>query len=203
MKIGIMGGTFDPIHNGHLMIADYAYHNFHLDEIWFLPNGNPPHKDNPSLIDNSCHRKEMVQLAISEYPHYKLCSYELDRTEKSYSYSTMEEFAKLYPDYEFYFIIGADSLFSLEKWKHPERLLKVVTMLAAFRDDIDQSSQMNKQIEYLNHKFQSDIRLLHTPLLAISSSEIRNNIKHGVADALPVPDAVASYIKEHRLYQEL
>ena len=202
MKIGIMGGTFNPIHNGHLMIADYAYHNFHLDEIWFLPNGNPPHKDNPSLLDNSNHRKEMVQLAIAAYPHYKLCNYELDRTEKSYSYSTMETFSKLYPEYDFYFIVGADSLFSLEKWKHPERLLKVVTMLATYRDDIDKSNQMNQQINYLNQKYQCDIRLLHTPLLAVSSSDIRNNIKHGVADDLPVPDAVASYIKEHRLYQE-
>lgn len=201
MKIGIMGGTFNPIHNGHLMIADYAYRDYDLDEIWFLPNGNPPHKDNPTLLDNSSHRKEMVKLAIANYPHYKLCTYELDRIEKSYSYSTMEEFSKRFPEHDFYFIIGADSLLSLEKWRHPERLLKIVTMLAAYRDDIDKSEQMNQQIEYLNQKFDSDIRLLHTPLLAISSSEIRNQIKNGVVDALPIPDAVASYIQEHHLYQ--
>lgn len=203
MKIGIMGGTFDPIHNGHLMIADYAYRNFYLDEVWFLPNGNPPHKDNPSLLNNTTQRKEMVELAIKEIPYYKLCSYELDRLEKSYSYATMEELSKRYPEHEFYFIVGADSLFSIEEWKHPERLLKIVTLLAAYRDDIDNSDQMNQQIAYLNNKYQSDIRLLHTSLLTISSSEIRNQIKSGVVDGLPIPDAVAGYIREHHLYQEI
>lgn len=205
MKIGIMGGTFNPIHNGHLMLGEYAYRNFALDEIWFMPNGNPPHKDNPSLLDNTDERSDMVNLAIKDILYFKFCDYEMKRSGKSYSYETMENFQKLYPEHHFYFIIGADSLFNIEKWKCPERLLKVVTILAAFRDDVDTLEEMNAQIEYLNEKYDSDIRLLQTPILPISSHEIREKISTGSyqkIDELHLPEAVAAYILEKNLYQE-
>lgn len=205
MKIGIMGGTFNPIHNGHLMLGEYAYHNFHLDEIWFMPNGNPPHKDNPNLLDNTIYRKEMVELAIKDVPYFKLCDYELERKGKSYSYETMEHFKAIYPEHEFYFIIGADSLFSIEKWKNPERLLKVVVILAAYRDDIDTPDEMYHHIHYLNEKYNSDIRLLQTPLMPISSNEIRSKLVEAAdftAEELMLSEDVASYIKAHGLYKE-
>ena len=197
MKIGIMGGTFNPIHNAHLMLGEYAYRTFGLDEVWFMPNGNPPHKDNPNLLDNTVFRKEMVELAIEDIPYFKLCDYEINRKGKSYSYETMEYFKSIYPEYEFYFIVGADSLFSIEKWKNPERLLKVVTLLATYRDDIDTSEEMDTQIQYLNQKYGSDIRLLKTPIMSISSSEIREN-----TEALEsfLPEKVAAYIRKHQLY---
>lgn len=205
MKIGIMGGTFNPIHKGHLMLGEYAYRNFELDEIWFMPNGNPPHKDNPDLLDNTEVRKDMVCLAIADVPYFKLCDYEITRTGKSYSYETMEHFKAIYPEHEFYFIIGADSLFSIEKWKNPERLLKVVTMLAAYRDDADTSEVMNTQIQFLNQKYSSDIRLLQTPVLPISSQEIRSTISANdrwTAEELMLPETVAAYIRQHQLYKE-
>ena len=197
MKIGIMGGTFNPIHNAHLMLGEYAYRTFGLDEVWFMPNGNPPHKDNPNLLDNTAFRKEMVELAIEDIPYFKLRDYEINRKGKSYSYETMEYFKSIYPEYEFYFIVGADSLFSIEKWKNPERLLKVVTLLATYRDDIDTSEEMDTQIQYLNQKYGSDIRLLKTPIMSISSSEIREN-----TEALEsfLPEKVAAYIRKHQLY---
>ncbi len=197
MKIGIMGGTFNPIHNAHLMLGEYAYRNFELDEVWFMPNGNPPHKDNPNLLDNSMFRKEMVELAIEDIPYFKLCDYEINRKGKSYSYETMEYFKSIYPEYEFYFIVGADSLFSIEKWKHPERLLKLVTLLATYRDDIDTSEEMDRQINYLNQKYGSDIRLLKTPIMSISSSEIRDNVKELESF---MPEKVAAYVRKHQLY---
>lgn len=205
MKIGIMGGTFNPIHNGHLMLAEYAYRNFDLDEVWFMPNGNPPHKNNPTLLDNTEERKIMVNLAIQDVPYFKLCDHEMNRTEKSYSYETMEYLKKIYPEHTFYFIIGADSLFSIERWKNPERLLKVVVVLAAYRDDIDTPAEMNEQIAYLNQKFGSDIRLLQTPILQISSHEIRTKIsQNSIYDykELFLPEIVMKYIIENELYRE-
>ena len=90
MRIGIMGGTFDPIHNGHLMLGEYAYRKFDLDEVWFMPNGNPPHKQDVSIRRMTNHRVRMTELAIEDIPYFKLCTYETDRTEKSYTYETME-----------------------------------------------------------------------------------------------------------------
>lgn len=205
MKIGIMGGTFNPIHNGHLMLAEFAYQQFELDEVWFLPNGNPPHKDSSILLDNTAMRRDMVLLAIKEIPYFKLCDYEMQRTEKSYSYETMEHLKSVHPEHEFYFIVGADSLFSLEHWRHPERLLKVVTMLATYRDEVNSDAPMYEKIHMLEERFHCDIRLLHTPILPISSREIRQKIVAQGYDALktlPVPNTVAAYIVENSLYLE-
>lgn len=95
MRIGIMGGTFDPIHNGHLMLGEYAYQQFHLDEVWYMPNGNPPHKSNPEIRKDLQDRAEMTRLAIEEIPYFRLCTYEMDRKETSYSYQTMEYLKRL------------------------------------------------------------------------------------------------------------
>ena len=177
MRIGIMGGTFDPIHNGHLMLGEYAYQQFHLDEVWYMPNGNPPHKSNPEIRKDLQDRAEMTRLAIEEIPYFRL------------------------PQDEFYFIIGADSLFNLETWKCPERLLKTAVILAAYRDDAGAPKEMRRQITYLKEKYACDIRLLRTPVMPVSSSEIRQMIRGGETEDLPIPQKVADYIDLNRLYQ--
>lgn len=111
MKIGIMGGTFDPIHNGHLMLGEYAARQFRLQRVWFLPNGNPPHKSGEISIR---HRIEMVKLALEGHDRFELNLYEAEKGTVSYSYDTIRNLNELYPEHEFYFIIGADSLFSIE-----------------------------------------------------------------------------------------
>ena len=117
MKIGIMGGTFDPIHNGHLMLGTYARDLFALDEIWFMPNGTPPHKSSESIESLTKHRVEMVRRAIEKEDSFVLSLYEIERKEVNYSYLTMEHFRDVYPEHQFFFIIGADSLFAIDKWK--------------------------------------------------------------------------------------
>lgn len=201
MKIGIMGGTFNPIHNGHLMIAEYAYRQYSLDEVWFLPNGNPPHKDNPDIAKETIARVEMTSLAIENIPYFKLNTYESERTEKSYSYQTIQYFKEQYPEHEFYFIIGADSLINIENWKYPEKIISNVTILAAYRDDMDTPEEMYERIDYLNEKYRGDIRLLKTPLLKISSHEIRQAIqeKKQVSD---IPAKVWEYILDKQLYSK-
>ena len=200
MKIGIMGGTFDPIHIGHLLLGEFAYENFQLDEIWFLPNGNPPHKDNKNIVSTPRERAYMVSLAISGHRNFRLEDYELRRKDVSCSYRTMEYFKKLYPQDHFYFIIGADSLFSLEQWVHVERLFPTCTLLAAFRGDKSSREVMDRQIQLLTEKYDADIRLLSTPLVDISSHELRRMLKdHENVDGL-MPRAVVDYIQKKQLY---
>lgn len=201
MKIGIMGGTFDPIHNGHLTIAEYAYRLYHLDEVWFLPNGNPPHKHTPEILKNVQDRLAMTSLAIEDVPYFKLNTYETDKTTMSFSYKTVAHFCEKYPEYHFYFILGADSLFSMESWVHPELIIGKITILAAYRDDMDTPEEMNQQIAYLNRKYDGDIRLLKTPLVPVSSHEIRQAVAIGAPkNTLPVPRKVADYIFTHHMY---
>ena len=201
-KIGIMGGTFDPVHNGHLMLADTAYRQFNLDQVWFLPNGNPPHKKEENIGTDARHRSRMVALAIQGRDYCRLEEYEVRRREVSCSYQTLEHFRKQYPEDEFYFIIGADSLFAIETWVHPERIFPACVILAACRDDHDTLEEMKVQIEHLKKVYtKARIQLLRSPLIPVSSSEIRRKIRAGLSIAEEVPEEVEAYIKEEELYE--
>lgn len=201
MRVGIMGGTFDPIHNGHLMIAEVAYSQFQLDEVWFMPNGNPPHKAKEDIGSDVSHRVEMVKLAIKGHDGFRLEAYETERKTVSYSYATMEHFRKLYPQDNFFFIIGADSLFTIEQWVQPERIFPTCTILAAYRDEIDTPEEMQTQIEYLKQKYHAKIELLPSPLLKISSSQIRRCCAQHKEIAGFVPYTVKEYIRKEGLYE--
>lgn len=199
MRIGIMGGTFDPIHIGHLLLGEFAFEQFNLDEIWFLPNGNPPHKDTDEMDTVLGHRVAMVKAAIKGAPHFKLSLHEAKKG-VHYTYKTLLEFHELYPGNEFYFILGADSLFSIEDWKFFREIFPNCKILAAMRDDKD-VSDMQKQISYLSEKYGADIELLRAPLLEISSTTIRERAAKGLTVHYMVPDMVADYIKSHHLYK--
>ena len=200
MKIGIMGGTFDPIHNGHLMLGKAALEAFGLDRVWYMPNGNPPHKDISSIETDVKDRVEMVRLAISSYREFRLEPYEAKRKEVSYSYSTMEYFKGIYPEDDFYFIIGADSLFMIDQWVHPERIFPTCTVLAAYRDEINTRHAMEEKIRELNDTYGARIRLLVTPLVSISSHELRKDVREGRSIESRVPKAVNDYILDNHLY---
>ncbi len=201
MKIGIVGGTFNPIHLGHLMLGEYAHSEYNLEEIWFMPNGNPPHKYIDMSECSTEKRIEMTKIAIEGISYFKYQSYEIERSEKSYSYQTMETFAKMYEGNEFFFIIGSDSLFSLEEWKCPEKLVKLCTILVACRENLD-IALVNKQISYLEQKFECKIILLQMPILEVSSSDIRNRVKLGKTIKYIVPDEVSVYINNNKLYED-
>lgn len=203
MRIGIMGGTFDPIHNGHLMLGEYAYKEYHLDKVWFMPNGNPPHKQDAGIRADARDRAEMVRLAIAGNEAFRLEEYEINRKEISYSYQTMEYLKEKYPEDHFYFIIGADSLFSIEKWVHPERIFPTCTILAAYRDDMNRREPMRAKIEELNRRYQADIRLLVTPLMHVASSELRERLHDGESIKKDVPEVVREYIISHKLYGDI
>ena len=199
MKIGIMGGTFEPIHIGHLLLGEFAYEDFGLDEIWFLPNGNPPHKETLDTEEAMHHRIEMVRLAIKSNPNFSLNLSEADTKKHSYTYQTMRHFNEIYPKDEFYFILGADSLFAFEEWKDFREIFTTCTILAAMRDDKD-ASAMKGQIRYLTEAYGAHIELLRAPLVEISSTTIRERAAKGLSVRYMVPDIVADYIKEKNLY---
>lgn len=201
MKIGIMGGTFDPVHNGHLMLGHAAYEACSLDQIWFMPNGNPPHKKSETIKSTAEDRMKMTSLAIAPFPEFVLQPYEALRAEVSCSYQTMEHFSKIYPDDEFYFIIGADSLMAIETWVHPERIFPTCTILATYRNEVKTKEEMNRQIQYLSEKYHAKIRLLETPLMPVSSHELRASLQSGDSVSEYMPAAVCSYIKQHHLYR--
>lgn len=142
----------------------------------------------------------MVELATEDVPYFKVNLYEATAEEHSYTYSTMREFNRMYPEDEFYFILGADSLFSFEKWKYFREIFPTCTILAAMRDDKDADS-MWSQIRYLRARYNARIDLLQAPLVEISSTTIRRRAERGLSLRYMVPDCVADYITKHQLYR--
>lgn len=200
MKIGIMGGTFDPVHNGHLMLGRAALNQFALDEVWFLPNGNPPHKEKVSIGASVRDRCIMTELAIEDTKEFRLEPYEADQKSVSYSYATLEHFHETRKEDEFYFIVGADSLFMIESWVKPERIFPTCKLLAACRDEISTPEKMQAQIDYLRKTYHAEIEILRAPLMPISSHELRERIRAGKSFSSYVPHKVEEYIKKEGLY---
>ncbi len=209
LKIGIMGGTFNPIHNGHIAIAQAAYEQFHLDEVWFMPNNIPAYKINQQLLSGAV-RCEMISLAIQDYPYFRLSDFEVNREGKTYTYETMEKLYFQYPDVYFYFIMGADSMFYFEKWLHPEIILQYTEILVACRDE-NGIPQLEKQIQYLSEKYRVEkFNIVHMDKIVCSSSAIRDFFIHEntkalgedeICDKLKLPPAVFHYIRKNHLYK--
>ena len=198
-KIGIMGGTFDPVHKAHLALAEQAYRQFALDEVWMMPNGRPPHKRDHSQVDIS-HRMEMVRRAIAGIPYLRLCG--LEQFEKSYHYTfeTLQILKDLFPRTQFYFIMGVDSLFDFTDWRRPDIISRECVILAATRDHCRKTEILQK-IEELKQLFDADIRILNTPNMDIASEEIRKRLQQGVDTSYMLPDEVTAYIRQNHLYE--
>ena len=199
-KVGIMGGTFNPIHIGHLILAEAAYEAYNLDEVLFVPSGHSYMKDQSEILDAK-KRVHMTGLAIEDNPHFALSTIEIDRDGNSYSYETLETLRKQNPNTEYYFIVGADTLFALETWKHPEILLPSCTILAAVRDGVSME-KMQKQADYLEEKFGGSIKLLPTSNIEISATDIRKRLFENRDAKYIVPDAVLQFIHKNGLYQK-
>lgn len=197
-KIGIMGGTFDPIHIGHMQLAEQALTEKELDFVLFVPNHTPWMKYDRTVTEAE-HRAAMVRLAIEDNPAFKLSTVEIDAGGNSYTWQTLETLKEQYPGDEFFFILGADSLLSIEKWANPEKIFKNAVVLAAVRDDCDKE-KLEKQKEILTEKYDARIQLLSMPPISVSSTEIRQEFYTDSRIRKLVPEKTADYILKNHLY---
>lgn len=200
-EIGIMGGTFDPIHNGHLVLGRQAYLEYGLDEVWFMPSGNPPHKKD-HVVTAVEDRLAMVRLAMEGYPYFICSDFEIRRQGNTYTAETLKLLRKEYPQHRFYFIIGADSLYQLENWYHPREVMEQAVLLVAGREYEQAHCPIEEQIACFEVRYGADIRLLHCEEMDISSGELREMGSQGKKLDRYVPKCVGNYIEEHQLYQK-
>ena len=177
MRIGILGGTFNPIHNGHLEMAEIAVDVFSLDDVILIPTGNPPHKEGEEVI-SKYDRYELCLLSAAAYDNIFVSSVEIDREGITYTIDTLKELEKLYGIRdELYFIIGGDTVFQLEKWKDFKEVFKRCSFIAFGRAGMDTSAIMEK-IDYLNYTYGADIGYISADILDVASRELRDMIKN-------------------------
>ncbi|MEE1228260.1 MAG: nicotinate-nucleotide adenylyltransferase [Lachnospiraceae bacterium] len=197
-KVGIMGGTFNPIHFGHLLLAETAYHQFNLDTVMIMPTKNPYYKKMGNSVTEQ-DRVNMVTSAIADNDHFILSKEELNRDGTTYTVDTLEALTASNPDTDYYFIMGEDSLYHIESWRNPERILELAVILVAARGGT--SGSLMSQIEYIEDKFDGDIRLLEAPFLEISSNDIRRRVREEDSIRYMLPKSVIDYIYEKGLYK--
>jgi len=199
MKIGVFGGTFDPIHDGHLAIAEEVRKQLSLEEVWFVPAGQPWLKTE-RVISPEAQRVKMVELAISGKSYFKLSLLEVSRPGPSYTIDTMVELKRQFKTAEWYFIMGWDSLTSLPLWKDSSRLITLCRLVAVPRPGSSQPdlAALEKNIPGLSQ----NVIMLDKPNLDIGATEIRARVAGGLPIDRMVPAPVAKYIKQNRLYLE-
>lgn len=196
-KVGIMGGTFNPIHNGHLLLAQEAYHQLGLEQVLFIPSGNSYMKKN--VLDTQ-KRVEMVRLAIENYPYFALSLIEAEKPGNTYTCETLETLTALNTDIQYYFIIGADTLFQIEQWWHPERIYQLAVLVCAIRNQYE-LADIKKRGTILA-QLGAKIIYLDMPKIELSSTDIRERVRNNLSITEYVPIEVANYIKQEHLYHE-
>ncbi len=198
MNIGVLGGTFDPVHNGHLIVAEVVRARLNLAEVIFVPAGQPWLKTD-RLITPAKHRLEMLRLSLADKPYFKLSTMEIERAGPSYTIDTIVELrAKLTPDDELFFILGQDNLAQLPQWREPSRLIQLCYLVAVPRPGSPRPNL--KTLETSLPGISQRVMLMDEPHVDISASEIRERVVRGLSIRHLVPEAVNKYIKENRLY---
>ena len=173
---------------------------FSLDEVWMLPNGNPPHKRDHSKADVNM-RLDMLRLAVKGLSYVKVCDLEQSKDAYHYTFQTLLTLNRMYPEVQFYFIMGADSLFDFEDWREPGIISQECILLAAARDHC-RLEEIQQQIRMLKEKYDADIRILNTPDMEIASADIRGRIAGGEDISQMLPAEVEAYIRSHHLYEK-
>lgn len=197
-RIGISGGTFDPVHYGHLIAAEDIRQKFNLDKVLFIPSGMPPHKD-ASRIAGAVHRFNMLYSAVKDNPYFEVSRMEIEREGTTYTIDTLTQLKKLYDGAELFFIIGTDVVQDLPTWKEYEKVLGMCEFIAVLRPGY-REEDFSSRIAYLKNACMARINTVEIPLIDISSTGIRERLKNGKSVKYLVPEAVEAYIREHGLY---
>jgi len=200
-RIAIMGGTFDPIHYGHLVAAEVARVEFKLAKVIFVPNRQPPHKKN-YRVTPADHRYQMTVLATITNPHFYVSQIELNRPGPSYTIDTLRELKKtLDVKAELFFISGADAILDILNWKEADEVMENCSFIAATRPGYP-LNELNKCLGHLQAKFSHKVSCVEIPALAISSSSVRKRVAQNRPIKYLIPESVENYIYKHGLYQK-
>jgi nicotinate-nucleotide adenylyltransferase len=197
MRIGVFGGTFDPVHLGHLILAEQCREQGRLDQVWFVPAARPPHKVEGELTPFA-QRVEMLRLAIAGQPAFHVEEVEKDRPGPSYTAVTLEELGQQHPEHQWSLMLGGDSLRDLPDWYEPMHIVERAELLVMPRQGIAMPSQ-----EELRAKLGSKVRIqfVDVPLIGVSSSELRRRLSEGRSVRYQLPRAVEAYIQDKQLYR--
>ncbi|MBR5360946.1 MAG: nicotinate-nucleotide adenylyltransferase [Lachnospiraceae bacterium] len=199
-RVGILGGTFNPIHIGHLILAERALEECELDEILFVPTGQPYFKSAAEVLEKKV-RISMTGNAIEDNPNFALSTIETDREGNSYTYETLQILKKDNPDTHYYLILGADTLFQIEQWKNPEIIMSLAGIIAAVRDD-KSHADLKVKADELVAKYDTEVNILRMPHIGVSSSDIRERIRTGKSVRYMLPEKTLEYIRKNELYLE-
>jgi len=195
-RIGVLGGTFDPVHNGHLHIADALRTALDLDGVLWVPAGRPPHKSD-QIVSSDHDRLAMLDLALAGSATDEISTIDIDRSGPSYTADTLEILAEHFPTAGLYFLMGEDSLRDLPTWHQPERILRVAELAVAGRPGVETDLE---SLEFQVPGVRKRVHVVPTEEIAISSSEIRRRVKENQSIRGLVPASVEAYIQEHGLY---
>ena len=200
-RIGILGGTFNPVHMGHLFMAEHARVEMELDMILFIPTGVPYMKNSKEILPSDS-RMKMLELSIASNPYFLTSDIEIKREGNTYTFETLEELHQLYPNAELFFLVGADCLFTIERWYQPQRIFDNCTLLAGNRNDVPQKELLEKK-QFLENRFHAKVVLLDVPQIDISSTKVRDNVKQGKSIRYMVTNQVHDYILQNNYYREV
>lgn len=206
MRIGLLGGTFDPVHVGHLILAELSREEVGLEEVWFLPANQPPHKRDRELTPFG-QRVEMLQLALAGNAAFQVCEIEKERPGPSFTVDTLEELTRRHPSHDWFLLIGSDTLADLPNWRQPERVVAGATLVVMERPAESEISERHvsriSQQVWEASTLAATSRLIRapSPLVGISSRELRRRVHHDRSIRYQVPRSVEMYIKDKGLYR--
>ncbi len=198
-EICLMGGTFDPIHYGHLVVAEEVRQQFALPKVLFIPAARPPHKAG-KIISEPEHRVQMTKLATASNPYFDVSTLEVERQGLSYTVDTVKEIKRMYGVKRIYFITGADAVLEILSWKEADTLLGLCTFIAATRPGYD-LHQLADILKLLPKEVLKNIVPLEVPALSISSSNIRKRVRENKSIKYLLPESVEEYIVKTKIYQ--
>lgn len=194
-----MGGTFDPIHYGHLVIAEAVRSKYKMEKVVFVPSGSPPHK-NGSNVSDAMDRYLMTALATATNKHFDISTMEIDRSGKSYTYDTLVEFKKKYPRHDIYFIAGADAIRDITTWYNYEELFELCYFIAATRPGYTLANLKNEELHMLSPKQLEHIEIIEVPGIEVSSTDIKRRVREDKSIKYLLPETVEDYITKYDLY---